>query len=80
MSIHMFLEARISIMPMKNVSVLWEIYKQLFKRIFRAFLVTFCSSPSAREGYCAPSTRESRRPSLYLLIRPPPIAKVDAIK
>ena len=40
-SIHMFLGARISIMPMKNVSVLWKIYKQLFKRIFRAFSVIF---------------------------------------
>ena len=77
MSIHMFLGARISIMPMKNVSVLWKIYKQLFKRIFRSF---FCASPWAREGYCAPSTRESRKPSLYLLIRPPQISTVDAIK
>ena len=31
-------------MPIKNVSVLWEIYKQLFKRIFRAFSVIFCVS------------------------------------
>ena len=46
-------------MPIKNVSVLWKIYKQLFQRIFRAFSVIFCVSPWAREGYCAPSTHES---------------------
>ena len=28
-------------MPIKNVSVLWKINKQLFKRIFRAFSVIF---------------------------------------
>ena len=66
-------------MPIKNVSVLWKIY-ELFKRIFSAFSVIFCASPWAREGYCAPSTLESLRPSLLLLIRHPPIAKVDAIK
>ena len=60
---HMFLGARNSIMPIKNVSVLWKIYKQLFKRIFRAFSVIFRVSPWAREGYCAPSTQESLKPS-----------------
>ena len=41
-AIHMFLGARNSIMPIKNVSVLWKINKQLFKRIFvhfRSFFV-----------------------------------------
>ena len=55
-SMHMFLGVRNSIMPIKNVSVLWKIYNQLFKRIFRAFSFIFCVSPWAREGYCAPST------------------------
>ena len=80
MSMHMFLGVRNSIMPIKNVSVLWKIYKQLFKRIFRAFSVIFCVSPWAREGYCAPSTHESLRPSFFLLIKPPSILKIDAIK
>ena len=40
-SIHMFLGAWNSIMPIRNVSVLWKINKQLFKRIFRAFSVIF---------------------------------------
>ena len=67
-------------MPIKNVSVLWKIYKQLFKRIFRAFSVIFCVSPWDREGYCAPSTYESLKTKFVLLIRPSPISKVDAIK
>ena len=67
-------------MPIKNVSVLWKIYKQLFKRIFRAFQVIFRVSPRATEGYCAPSTHESLRPKFFLVTRPPPISKVDAIK
>ena len=65
MSMHMFLGVRNSIMPIKNVYVLWKIYKQLFKRIFRAFSVIFCVSPWDREGYCAPSTYESPKPSLF---------------
>ena len=80
MSIHMLLGAMNLVMPIKNVFVLWKINKQLFKRIFRAFSVIFRVSPWAREGYCAPSTHESLRPSFFLLIRPPPISKVDAIK
>ena len=52
-------------MPIKNVSVLWKINKQLFKRIFRAFSVIFFVSPWARKGYCAPSTHESLGPSLF---------------
>ena len=28
-------------MPIKNVFVLWKIYKQLFKRILRAFSIFF---------------------------------------
>ena len=52
-------------MPIENVSVLWKINKQRFKRIFRAFSVIFCASPWAREGYCAPSTHESLRPSFF---------------
>ena len=40
-----------------------NLYKQLFKCIFRAFLVIFCASPWATEGYCAPSTHERLRPS-----------------
>ena len=67
-------------MPIKKISVLWKIKKQLFKRIFRAFSVIFCVRPWARYGYCAPSTHESLRPNFFLLIRPPPILKVDAIK
>ena len=62
-------------MQIKNVSVLLKIYKQLFKRIFRAFSVIFFVSPWAREGYCATSTSESLRPSFVLLIRHPPISK-----
>ena len=58
-SIHMFLGAKNLIIPIKNISVLWKIYKQLFKRIFRAFSVIFCVSPWATEGYCATSTHES---------------------
>ena len=54
-SMYMFLGVRNPILPIKNVSVLWKIYKQLFQRIFRAFLVIFCVSPWDREGYCAPS-------------------------
>ena len=64
-SIHMFLEVRNLIMPIKNVSVLWEIYKQLLKRIFRAFSVIFCVSPWVREGYCAPPTYDSLRQSFF---------------
>ena len=64
-SMHMFLGVRNSIMPIKNVSVLWKIYKPLFKRIFRTFLVIFCVSLWDREGYCAPSTYESLRPSFF---------------
>ena len=48
MSIHMFLWARNLIMPIKNISVLWKINKQLFKRIFRAFSFIFCVSQRAR--------------------------------
>ena len=62
---YMFLGVRNSIMPIKNVSVLWKIYKQLLKRIFRAFSVIFCVSLWDREGYCAPSTYESLRPSFF---------------
>ena len=76
----MFLGAMNSIMPIKNVSDLWEIYKQLFKRISRAFSVFFCFSPWATEGYCAPSAHENPRPNFFLLIRSPPILKVDEIK
>ena len=79
-SMHMFLGVRNLIMSIKNVSVLWKNYKPLFKRIFRTFLVIFCVSLWDREGYCAPSTYESLRASFFLLIRPPPILKVDAIK
>ena len=64
-SMYMFLGVRNPILPIKNVSVLWKIYKQLFQRIFRAFLVIFCVSPWDRKGYCAPSTHESLRPSLF---------------
>ena len=52
-------------MPIKNVSLLWKINKQLFKRILHAFPVIFCVSPWAREGYRAPSTHESLRPSFF---------------
>ena len=58
-SIYMFLGARNLIMPIKNVSHLWKINKQLFKRIFGAFLIIFCASPRVREGYWTPSTHES---------------------
>ena len=64
-SMHMFLWVRNSIMPIKFFSVSWKIYKQLFKRFFRAFLVIFCVSPWAREGYCAPFTYESLEPSFF---------------
>ena len=64
-SMHMFLGVRNSIMPIKNVSVLWKISKQLFKRIFRAFSAIFCVIPWDREGYCAPSTYENLRPSFF---------------
>ena len=64
-SMHMFFWGEEFNYAIKNVSVLWEIYKQLFKRIFRAFSVTFCVSPWAREGYCAPSTHESLRPIFF---------------
>ena len=37
-------------MPIKNVFVLWIIFKQLFKCIFHAFSVNFCVSPWASEG------------------------------
>ena len=40
-STHMFWGARNSIMPIKYVSVLLKIHKQLFKRIFCAFSVIF---------------------------------------
>ena len=40
-SIHMFFGARNSIMQIKNVSVLWKIYKQLIKRIFVHFRSSF---------------------------------------
>ena len=44
-------------MSIKNVSVLWIIFKQLFKCIFHAFSVIFCVSPWAREGIlCTLST------------------------
>ena len=64
-SMYMFLGVMSPILPIKNVSVLWKIYKQLFQRIFRAFLVIFCVSPWDREGYCAPSTYESLKPSFF---------------
>ena len=62
-SIHMFLGGEEFNYANKNVSVLWKINKHLFKRIFYAFSVIFCISSWAREGYCAPSTHESFRPS-----------------
>ena len=74
-SMHMFLGVKNSIMPIKNVSVLWKIYKQLFKRIFRAFSVIFCASPWDRESYCAPSTYESLRPSFFLSLDLPQYQK-----
>ena len=40
-SMHMFLGVRNSIMPIKIISVLWKIYKQLFKRIFVHFWTFF---------------------------------------
>ena len=52
-------------MQIKKVSVLWKMYKQPFKHIFRALLVIFCVSPWAGEGYCAPSTYESLRASFF---------------
>ena len=52
-------------MPIKNVSVLWKIYKQLFKRISRALSIIFCAGPWVREGYCAPSTHENMRPIFF---------------
>ena len=64
-SMYMFLGVRNQILPIKNVSVMCKIYKQLFQRIFRAFLVIFCVSPWDREGYCAPSTYESLKPSFF---------------
>ena len=64
-SMHMFLGVRNSIMQIKNVSVLWKIYKQLCKRIFCAFSVIFCASPWDREGYCAHFTYESLQPSFF---------------
>ena len=67
-------------MSIKNVSALWKIYKQLFKRILREFSVIFGVSLWAIEGYCAPSSHESLRPSFFLLIRPPLLSKVDAMK
>ena len=62
---YMFLGVRSPILPIKNVSVLWKINKQLFQRIFRAILVIFCVSPWDRESYCAPSTYESLKPSFF---------------
>ena len=62
---YMFLGVRSPILPIKIVSVLCKIYKQLFQRIFRAFLVIFCVSPWDREGYYAPSTYESLKPSFF---------------
>ena len=64
-SMHMFFGVKNLIMPIENVSVLWKIYKQLFKRIFRAFSVIFCVSLWDRKGYCAPSIYESLRPSFF---------------
>ena len=54
-------------MAIKNVSVLWKIYKQLFKRIFRAFSIIFCAGPWVSKGYCAPSTHENLRPFFFCL-------------
>ena len=78
-SMHIFLGVRNSIMLIKNVSVLWTIYKPLFKRIFRTFLVNFCVSLWDRKGYCAPSTHESLRP-IFLAHKTSPISIADAIK
>ena len=66
-------------MPIKNVSVLWKIYKQLFKRIFRAFSVIFCVSTWATKSYCAPSTHESLRQSFFCSLDLPQYQK-SAIK
>ena len=63
-------------MPIKNVSVLWKIYKQLFKRISRAFSVIFCVIPWDREGYCAPSTYESLKPSFVCSLDLPQYQKL----
>ena len=60
-------------MPIKNVSVMRKINKQLFKRIFRAFLVIFCVSPWAREGYCAASTHECLKPTFFCSLDVPNI-------
>ena len=65
----MILGAKNSIMPIKNVSVLWKIYKQLFKRIFWSFSVIFVLVHFQR-GFCAPSTHENPGPSFFLLISP----------
>ena len=74
-SMYMFLGVRSPILPIKHVSVLWKIYKQLFQRIFRAFLVIFCVSPWDREGYYAPSTYESLKPSFFCSLDPPQYQK-----
>ena len=64
--IHIFLRLMNLIMQIKNNYVLQIIYKQLFERIFRAFSVIFCVSPWAGEGYYAPTTHESLRPSFRM--------------
>ena len=63
-------------MPIKNISVLWKINKQLFKRIFCAFSVIFCVRPWARYGYFAPSTHESLRPIFFCSSDLPPYQKL----
>ena len=63
-------------MQIKIVSVLWEMYKQLFKRIFRIFSVIFCVSPWATEGYCAPSTHENLTPSFFCSLDLPQYQKL----
>ena len=63
-------------MPIKNVSVLWGIYKQLLKRIFLSFFVLVHGS--GRVTVHPPPMKV--RDKVFLLIIPPPISKVDAIK
>ena len=76
MSIDMFLGARNSIMPIKDIFVLWEINKQQVKRISRAFSVIFVCYSMGQIGLMCTLHSETK---FFLLIRPPPISKVDAI-
>ena len=65
MSMHMFLGVRNPILPIKMFLSCDKFINSYSNVFFVHFWSFFCVSPWDRKGYCAPSTHESLRPSLF---------------